>query len=270
MSTRSRSLIAPARSPPAYDRFHRRRFSSLSPKWILRSLARISQAPIQKELEKMRRKTDFSRAARASILILSLALFSTHIRKQQAATPDVDLLIVGAGISGLSAALEAARGGARVLVVDMASVFGGHAVMSEGGVAIVATPLQQASGIADSPELAFKDFTEWGEDANVEWVRYYVQHSRREIYDWLTAMGTQLTTVLHRGGNSVPRFHQATGRGLGLVSPLYRECVKRPGITFVWNTQVTGLIAERGRITGARSKNLRTGETRSFHAAAVI
>jgi len=204
------------------------------------------------------------------VLLVAFTLPPFFTDSVGAARQDADVVVVGAGISGLSAALEAARGGARVVVVDMASVFGGHAVMSEGGVAIVATPLQQARNIADSPELAFKDFIEWGEDANVEWVRYYVQHSRREIYDWLTEMGTQFTTVLHRGGNSVPRFHQATGRGLGLVSPLYRECVKHPGITFVWNTQVTGLIAERGRIAGARGKNLRTGETRSFHAAAVI
>jgi len=37
-----------------------------------------------------------------------------------------DGLVVGAGISGLSAALEAARGGARVIVVDMWSIFGGR------------------------------------------------------------------------------------------------------------------------------------------------
>jgi predicted oxidoreductase len=46
--------------------------------------------------------------------------------------------------------------------------------------------------------------------------------------------------------------------------------VKHPGIAFIWNTQITGLMAERGRIVGAHSKNLRTDETRSFYAGAVI
>ena len=46
------------------------------------------------------------------------------------AVETVDVVIVGAGISGLTAALELGRGGANVMVVDMASVFGGHAVMS--------------------------------------------------------------------------------------------------------------------------------------------
>ena len=53
------------------------------------------------------------------------------------------MLIIGAGISGLSAALEAARGGASVLVADMSTVGGGHAILSNGAVSIVGTPLQE-------------------------------------------------------------------------------------------------------------------------------
>ncbi len=60
---------------------------------------------------------------------------------------DADVLIVGAGIAGLSAALEIARGGGDVLVVDMSSVFGGHAVSAQGGLAIVGSPVQAAAGV---------------------------------------------------------------------------------------------------------------------------
>ena len=59
---------------------------------------------------------------------------------QGAAPPEADVLIIGAGIGGLSAALEAGRRGASVQVVDMSSVFGGHAVMSEGGLSLVEHP----------------------------------------------------------------------------------------------------------------------------------
>src|SRR5258708_3325890 len=57
-----------------------------------------------------------------------------------------DAIVVGAGISGLSAALELARGGAAVTVIDMSSVFGGHAVMSQGSLSIVGSPVQEAAG----------------------------------------------------------------------------------------------------------------------------
>lgn len=80
---------------------------------------------------------------------------------QASPAPDVtrsDVVIVGAGISGLAAAIEAEKAGATVTVLDMWSVFGGHAVMSEGGVTMVDTPVQRAQGIVDSPDIAYRDF----------------------------------------------------------------------------------------------------------------
>ena len=67
------------------------------------------------------------------LLVLVIVLLGLSGRAHTVQEPDADILVIGAGISGLSAALEAARGGATVLVVDMWSIFGGHAVMSHGG-----------------------------------------------------------------------------------------------------------------------------------------
>jgi len=89
----------------------------------------------------------------ATLLIADANLSCTTGGANNALT-STDVLAVGAGISGLSAALGAARGSASVTVPDISSVFGGHAVMSEGGVSIVGTPLQHSSGIQDSAELA--------------------------------------------------------------------------------------------------------------------
>src|SRR5438874_9881869 len=119
-------------------------------------------------------------------LILSFALaHALNIKASAANVPQNDVLIAGAGISGLSAALEAARAGADVTVIDMGSVFGGHAVMSSGMVCLVDTPEQHANKVIDSPGLALRDFMSHGEDANRDWVRFYAQNSRREVYDWL-------------------------------------------------------------------------------------
>lgn len=182
----------------------------------------------------------------------------------------IDVLVVGSGISGLSAALEAARGGAKVTVVDMYSVFGGHAVMSEGGVLIVGSPEQLAHDIRDSTELAYKDFMDVGEDADAGWVRDYVQHSRVDVHDWLTALGVKFEEIVNIPGNSVPRFHRPQGRGLGLVNPIYRACVLHPNIEFIWNTKVIRLMTERGRVVGVKWKNIRTGMLRGMRARAVI
>lgn len=194
--------------------------------------------------------------------------------RQPAATnqprPRPRVLIVGAGISGLCAALELGRGGADVTVVDMSSVFGGHAVMSQGGVSVVDSPLQREVGIDDSPELAYGDFIRWGEDADADWVRYYVDHSRSDIYDWLTELGVRFESVLTAPGNSVDRFHQPDGRGIGLVLPIYRACLQHDSIQFVWNAQATKLRSKNQRVVGIDIRHLRDGRDESLSADAVV
>jgi len=181
-----------------------------------------------------------------------------------------DVLIIGAGISGLSAALEAAQAGRSVLVVDMLSVFGGHAIISTGGLSIVDTPLQRKRGIADSPDLAFSDFIAWGEDSNEEWVRYYVDHSSEEIYDWLTDLGAQFTAAVPPPGNSVPRYHFIRGQGLGLVMPIYRAVLDQPQVSFRFSTRADELIRQDGRVVGIQATDLRTDETLKLFAGTVL
>src|ERR1043165_3736699 len=179
-----------------------------------------------------------SRSLRAFISLISLAGRCIAIRGQGAeADPrPSDILIVGAGISGLCAALEAARAGAQVTLIDMASVFGGHAVMSSGMVCMVGTPEQQASHVVDSVELACRDFVQFGEDANAGWVRLFAQNSRRDVYDWLHELGLTGWELYPQviPGNSVRRQHAAPARGVGLVGTIYRECLKYDNLSFVW------------------------------------
>jgi uncharacterized protein len=111
-----------------------------------------------------------------------------------------DVLVVGAGICGLSAAYEAGRGGARVAVAEMSSAFSGNAVMSEGGLFIVDTPLQRQLGFTYTTELAGRDMLEWDEDADPEQARTFIHDSRREIWDWLTGLGVR-SALRQQAGN---------------------------------------------------------------------
>ena len=180
------------------------------------------------------------------------------------------VIVVGAGISGLTTALELGRGGAEVTVVDMSSVFGGHAVMSQGGVSVIDTPLQRESGIKDNADMAYRDFLDWGEDADPDWVRYYVDHSRTEIYEWLLDLGVRFESVLTAPGNSVDRFHQPAGRGIGLVTPIYEACLEHGSIQFVWNAQATKLLEKNGRVAGIEVRHLRDDQEETLKADAVV
>ncbi len=181
-----------------------------------------------------------------------------------------DAIVIGAGIAGLSCALEAARSGATVLVIDMSTVGGGHAILSNGAVCLIGTPLQASSGVADSPELARADFVARGEDADPGWVAAYVERSKTEIYDWLTEAGVIFDGLAKPPGNSVARLHLARGKGWGLVGPLLRECFRRPNITFLWASRAEKLIVERGAVTGVAVANLRTGARRDWRAPVVV
>ena len=187
-----------------------------------------------------------------------------------------DAVVVGAGISGLSAAWELARSGFDVAVIEMSPHYGGAALISEGRICIIGTPEQEQAGVHDSPQTAFEDFMEFGRDErgpgpDTGWVRYYVTESRHEIYDWLTGLGERFEkNVVLMPGNRVPRWHQVVGGGLGLVEPIYRECVKTGKVSFSWDTKGISLLRDGDRIIGVRAKRLRDGTETDYLARVVI
>src|SRR6185295_4286139 len=99
-------------------------------------------------------------------MMLTMLAFMAHSKPAYAGEARTDVVIIGAGISGLCAALEAAGAGASVAVIDMGSVYGGHAVMSSGMVCLIGTPEQSRAHVDDSAELASSDFIRFGEDAD--------------------------------------------------------------------------------------------------------
>jgi 3-oxosteroid 1-dehydrogenase len=65
-----------------------------------------------------------------------------------------DVVVVGSGAAGMTAALAAAHRGLTVVVVEKAPRFGGSTARSGGGVWIPNNEALQAAGVEDTPELA--------------------------------------------------------------------------------------------------------------------
>lgn len=206
---------------------------------------------------------------RASLLLALLVTYAGAFAASASPDPQPEVIVVGASLAGLSATIDLARSGVRVLVLDMNSVFGGHAIQT-GGVAVVGSPMQEAMGFHDTPEQAYRDWVGWTQDPNDEWVRYYVEHSRQDIYDFLTSMGVTFDRVMPSHGNSIPRFHMTHRRGLNLVRPLFREALRYPNVTFYWNTEATKLVVEHGEVAGVQATNLRSHEQMKIASRAVI
>jgi len=157
---------------------------------------------------------------------------------------DADVIVIGAGLSGLVAADAAARAGRRVIVVDGEPIqsLGGQAHWSLGGLFLVDTPEQRRFGVKDSAELAWSDWQgSAGFDRDCDywprrWAEAYVQFAAGEKRSWLTGLGMRWFPIVgwaERGGhcapghgNSVPRFHLTWGTGPGVVKP-FAEAVTR-------------------------------------------
>ena len=192
---------------------------------------------------------------------------STEANPGVIASPEV--IVIGASLAGLSASIDLGRAGVNVLVIDMNSVFGGHAIQT-GGVAVVGSPMQEAMGFHDTPEAAYRDWSAWTTDPNEEWIRYYIAHSRTDIYDFLTSIGVTFDRVMASHGNSIPRFHMTHRRGLNLVRPLFREALRYPNVKFRWNTEATSLVMKDGKVVGVKATDLRAHEDITLTSQAVI
>jgi succinate dehydrogenase/fumarate reductase flavoprotein subunit len=132
---------------------------------------------------------------------------------------ETDVAIIGAGGADITAGIKALDAGARVTAFEMGPEPGGAAIISGGGCLIVGSPLQAEQGIEDSPDLAFKDWIEWGgASADQVWARYYIEHSLHDLYHWAEGFGVKWVMVRQQEGNSVGRWTRADAGGSGLMT----------------------------------------------------
>src|SRR6187399_3112877 len=93
-------------------------------------------------------------------------------------TERYDVVVVGFGIAGGCAALEAARAGARVLLLERAAVHGGTSSMSGGHFYLGGgTAVQRATGHPDSAEEMFKYLVAVSRDPEEDKIRAYCDGS---------------------------------------------------------------------------------------------
>jgi uncharacterized protein len=186
---------------------------------------------------------------------------------------DADVIIVGAGLSGLVAAAELADAGKRVIVVDQEprQNLGGQAFWSLGGLFLVDSPEQRRLGVRDSFDLAWQDWLGTaGFDREEDgwprrWAEAYVAFAAGEKRAWLRSMGHRIFPIVgwaERGGdeatghgNSVPRFHLTWGTGPGVVEPFARRVLDaeaRGLIEFRFRCRVDEIVRTVGAVEGIR------------------
>ncbi len=184
-----------------------------------------------------------------------------------------DIIVVGAGLSGMVAAHEAILRGRKVLMLDQEAPqsLGGQAFWSLGGLFMVNSPEQRRLGIRDSVELAYNDWMgsaqfDRPEDANPKlYAEKFIEWSAGGMRRWCFALGMRWFPVVgwaERGGadaqghgNSVPRFHITWGTGTGVVAPfvkLVTDYAAAGSLRIAFRHRATELITTNGAVTGVR------------------
>ena len=164
-----------------------------------------------------------------------------------------DVIIVGSGFAGLSAAIEAQKAGCTVLVIEKMRVPGGNSAISGGLIAVVGSPLQMASEIDDSPDRLVRDMLKAGHGLNHPELIQVVAEKSCESLLWIRDyLGVAFNDVLIQGGgHSVPRIcNTTTCSGAVIVQALLVKC-RELNIPIRTQCAMKDLIRdEKGRIAG--------------------
>ncbi|HUB15836.1 MAG TPA: FAD-binding protein [Acetobacteraceae bacterium] len=163
---------------------------------------------------------------------------------------EADIVVIGSGATGMTAAIVAREAGASVIVVEQEHDIGGHAITSGGNVPLGGgTSAQRKAGIQDSPDLLFRDLTDWSvvepngfpdyRYNDREIVRAFADHAA-ETHEWLVAHGVVFVDKApdaqggNAVGNSVPReMHCAISHWptvqTGKPAPLEEQATRSSG-----------------------------------------
>jgi succinate dehydrogenase/fumarate reductase flavoprotein subunit len=174
---------------------------------------------------------------------------------------DVDVLIIGAGGAGVSAALVAAARGAKVLTVTKLRIGDANTMMAQGGI-------QAADKANDSPERHYLDVMGGGHFKNIPELARALVADAPGIIEWLEEMGVMFDKEadgsmisIHGGGTSRRRMHAARDYTGAEIMRTLRDEFRNQNLQLLeYCAAVELLTDEQGACGGAAFVNLDTQE----------
>lgn len=214
------------------------------------------------------------RAVSDAVKQADVTLTAKNVTKklEPAEDTETDIVIIGAGGAGLTAAIEATNQGAKVIVVEKNAFMGGNTNYATGGMNAAGTKYQKEKGIEDSPELFYADTMKGGHDLNdPELLKVFTEKSA-ETLDWLESLGADLSIVGRSGGQSVDRIHKGPG-GMPVgphLMDVFQSQVQKLGIEVRLSTKAIEILTDdNGSAVGITVEN-KDGNTYNINAKAVI
>ena len=184
---------------------------------------------------------------------------------------DTDVLVIGGGGAGSSAAIEAHKAGAKVMIVTKLRIGDANTMMAEGGI-------QAADKPNDSPAQHYLDAFGGGHFAAKPELLKKLVCEAPEAIQWLNDLGvefdkapdgTMITT--HGGGTSRKRMHAAKDySGAEIMRTLRDEVFNREIPVVDFTAAIELILDDKGCACGAVLLNMETNEIRIAKAKTVI
>lgn len=189
----------------------------------------------------------------------------------EATDQETDIVIIGAGGAGLTAAIEAAEAGADVIVLEQMPVIGGNTNKATGGMNASETSVQEEKGIEDSNEVFYEDTFKGGHELNDPKLLSRMVEDSAEALDWVNSHGTDLNDVSYSGGATNSRIHKPLdGSAVGpLIIEKLAASLNELGVPIMLRSEVVKINEENGRVTGVDVETF-DGQTFTVTADAVI
>ena len=177
-----------------------------------------------------------------------------------------DVIVVGGGGAGLSAAAEAARLGRKTILLEKNPAIGGSTAWSVGSISATNTPHQLSQGILDTPDDHFEDLEVLaGSNANRDnpTLRRLLVNHTNEMLHWLMSIGLVFVGPNPEPPHRQPRMHNVLPNSKAFPDRLGRHC-RKLGVDIRVNALAERLIVKDGRVAGVVAKC--NGEQIEFHA----
>ncbi len=187
---------------------------------------------------------------------------------------ETDIVIVGSGLAGLTAALTAAENGNKVLLVEKQGVIGGDALLTGAGIYAVETKAVPKS-LEDKDEMYehILDMIDDGgtlDHVDLDRIRHLVDVSDETIA-WLESLGMEFTAGSVGILNAKDHYHSLAdgSMGAGQVEIMKAACDKA-GVEIMLQTKCVEIVKENDLITGIIVEDSNSNTRYTINAKAVI
>ena len=172
-------------------------------------------------------------------------------------TIDTDIVIIGAGGAGMTAAIMLQQAGKNFVILEKMPYVGGNTTKATGGMNASETHYQKEQGIEDSNALFAADTMKGGHALNDSSLVAVMANSSAGAIDWLDTIGAALPKISFSGGASVNRIHapeDGSGVGAFLVDRFSAKLAEL-GVEVMLETAATELITDAdGKIAGVKAE----------------